>query len=465
MSADAPARALARWAAAPGTHASGRALELALNAWLDVCACMVAGAGDEATRRVARAAAAWGGAGASVVGRRELLSAPGAALVNGTAAHALDFDDNFHPMAGHATAVLVPAIMAAAERCGASGLAALDAYVTGLEVAAVIGDAVGLGHYERGWHSTSTIGAMAAAAACARVAGLDADGMGRAIGLGFSFASGTKRQFGTRAKPMHAGMAAMHGVMAADLAAAGMDAHPEPLEGPWGFRDLFAGASSPGFEVPLAGIGDPLAIERHGLKAKIHPCCASSHCAVDGVVALMREQALSPADVSAVEVAVLPMSRDNLMYDRPATEMEARFSMHYAVALAVLQGGMGLEDFTAQAIARTEVRAWLARVEMRLPRDGEPIARADNGREPAQVTLRLADGRTLTRYVQHAVGTLQCPMTPAQLAAKLAGCATDRLSPGEQQRLSAAVGSLASAKEIGVLMALLRSARRAPADA
>jgi 2-methylcitrate dehydratase PrpD len=461
VNALAPTRALAQWAAGAGGCASGRALELAREAWLDVCACMVAGAHDEATERVAHAAAGWGAGPVSVVGRATPMSAPAAALVNGTAAHALDFDDNFHPMAGHATAVLVPAICALAERAGASGQSALDAYVAGLEACALIGDGIGLAHYERGWHSTSTIGAMAAAVACAHLLRLDSDGVQRAIGLGFSFASGSKRQFGTQAKPMHAGMAAMHGVMAADLAAAGVAPHAELLTGPWGFDDLFAGGDPPGFEMALARLGSPLAIERYGLKAKIHPCCASVHCAVDGVVALMREHALDARDIAGVDTVVARMSFDNLMYACPENALQARFSMQYAVALAVLQGGMRLADFAHDGVARPQVRAWLPRVKMRVAGAGDELTQVENGREPARVTLHLENGGTLQRFVQYPVGTLCNPMTDEQLAGKLEDCARARLDADEQARLRALALGLDAQPDLHALMALLRNVRSA----
>jgi 2-methylcitrate dehydratase PrpD len=385
---------------------------------------MIAGARDEATLRVARAARGWGAGPCSVVGQSAVLSAPAAALVNGTAAHALDYDDNFHPMAGHATAVLAPAILAVAEARDASGHGVLDAYIVGLEVQARIGEGVNLVHYERGWHSTSTIGIFGAAAACARLLGLDAQRVGAALSLAFSMAGGSKLQFGTMAKPMHAGLAAQHGVMAADLAASGMRGIAEPLEGRWGFRDLFAGAASPGYGA--RPIGKPLAIEKYGLKAKIHPCCASAHCAIDALLALRTDYGLTAAQVERVDVLVNRMSYDNLMYANPRTELEARFSMHWCIALALLQGRLGLADFTPAALGRKEVRAWLPRIAMRHTRPGKEHPLMDNGREPASVSVLLKDGRRLERYAQHAKGTLQAPASAAELDAKFEDCAPGR---------------------------------------
>jgi 2-methylcitrate dehydratase PrpD len=415
---------LAKWVAGAPRVRGRRALALAKNAMKDIVACMLAGARDAATLSVARAARGWGAGRCSIVGQAASLSAPAAALVNGTAAHALDYDDNFHPMAGHATAVLAPAIFAVAEARGASGQEVLDAYIVGLEVQARIGEGVNLAHYERGWHSTSTVGTFGAAAACARLHGLDRAGASAALSLAFSMAGGSKLQFGTMAKPMHAGLAAQHGVMAAALAAAGVRGIAEPLEGEWGFRDLFAGDSSPGFGTRPPG--RPLAIERYGLKAKIHPCCASVHCAVDALLELQRMHGFSAAEVERVDTLVNRVSFDNLRYPDPRTELEARFSMHWCIALALVQGRLGLDDFTPAALARKDVRAWLPRISMRHTEPGGEHPSKDNGREPALTTVRLRDGRTLERYAQHPKGSLQAPLAEGELDAKFEDCAGDR---------------------------------------
>jgi 2-methylcitrate dehydratase PrpD len=237
-------------------------------------------------------------------------------------------------------------------------------------------------------------------------------------------AGGSKLQFGTMAKPMHAGLAAQHGVMAADLAAAGVTGIAEPLDGRWGFRDLFAGASSPGFsERPVRA---PLAIERYGLKAKIHPCCASAHCALDALLALRAEHVFSAAEVERVDVLVNRMSYDNLMYPDPRTELEARFSMHWCIAVALLQGRLGLADFAPEALGRKEIRVWLPRIAMRHTARRREHPLMDNGREPASVSVLLKDGRRLERYAQHAKGTLQSPATAAELDEKFADCAGNR---------------------------------------
>jgi 2-methylcitrate dehydratase PrpD len=182
---------------------------------------------------------------------------------------------------------------------------------------------------------------------------------------------------------------------------------------------------------------------------------------VDGVVALMREHALEARDIAGIDTVVARMSFDNLMYACPENALQARFSMHYAVALAVLQGGMRLADFTPEAVARPEVRAWLPRVQMQVAGEDDALTQVENGREPARVTLRLASGGTLACFVQHAVGTLQIPMTGEQLAGKLEDCARGHLDAGEQAQLRVLALGLDEQPDLGALMALLRSVRSA----
>lgn len=430
----APTAALAAWVVRTPRIRSRAALALAKHAIKDIVACMIAGARDEATLRVSRAARAWG--------------PPSAALVYGTAAHALDYDDNYHPMAGHATAVLAPAIFAMAESRSVSGAAVLDAYIVGLEALALVGNGVNLVHYERGWHSTSTLGPFGAAAACARLLGLDKDGVTAALSVAFSMASGSKLQFGTMAKPLHAGLAAQHGVMAAMLAASGVAGVAEPLEGAWGFRDLFAGAGSPGYRP--RGIGRPLAIERYGLKAKIHPCCASVHTAVDTLLFLKEKYRFDAGDVESIDVLVNRVSYDNLRYPDPKTDTEARFSMQWAMALALLQDRLRLADFTPAALKRRELRAWLPRIRMRHTRPGKAHPSMENGREPALTTVLLKNGKKLSRYAQRPRGTLQIPLSAKELDQKFEDCAPGRPALGRM------LDRLERVRDIRTLTALIR---------
>jgi 2-methylcitrate dehydratase PrpD len=391
----------------------------------------------------------------ALVGSAARVAEPAAALVNATAAHVHDFDDNFHPAAAHASAVLVPALLAVAESEDRSGLALLDAYVVGLEVMGRIGEAVNFEHYERGWHATSTLGAIAAGGACARLLGLDRERLRCALSLAVSMAGGSKRQFGTMAKPVHAGLAAHHGVIAARLASKGVQAAAEPLDGRFGFRDLFA-AGSPGFESVQAKVGAPLAIEEYGLMVKPHPCCASVHCTADAVRDLMREHRLTPADIERIDTYVPSVAIDHLIYPTPKDEREARFSMQYAVALIVERGAMKLADFKPGAIGDPAITRWSDRIHMHARDSVRPHPTPPNVLEPAEVEIRLRDGSTVGKLVRYARGVLQNPLSEEERALKFADCASGVVDPARLRVIAQALASLEEAPSIRPLMKLLQ---------
>lgn len=445
-------RELAVWAAETPEIVAELALARARDAIHDVIGCMVAGAGDEGAARVRATIAPYGTGPSTVVGSRGRAAAPWAALANGMAAHALDFDDNYHPAFTHATAVLMPALMALGEEIGASGRQLVDAYVIGLEMHAAVGRGVNRAHYDKGWHGTSTVGCIGTAAACGRLLGLDADRMTNAISLGVSMAAGPKVQFGTMAKPFHAGMGAMHAVLAAQLAAAGLQARDVALEGKLGFRALYGGETSQGWDHIIPNLGKPLAIEQFGLAPKLYPCCGSAHRILDGVLALREEHGFEATDVARVDALVNMGNTRNLMYADPQQEMQARFSMNYCVALALLCGRLSLSDFTPGAVHRPEVRMLMPLVHMKAyppeAEDPDPTKRL-----PHKVTITLKDGRQLETSVLHARGTIHNPFDDADIDAKFRDCCDGFLSP---ENLEGALDALRRFRELSSVRDLTR---------
>ena len=438
---------LARWAAETAITESTVALTRARQGIWDTIGCVVAGAGDTGAARVRATVAPWGTGPATVIGARRKAPAPWAALANGMAAHVLDYDDNYHPASTHASAVLVPALLALGEEIGASGACFLDAYVIGSEVQAAVAQGVNRIHYDSGWHGTSTVGTIGTAAACARLLGLDAEAMTNAISLGASMASGTKVQFGSMAKPYHAGMAAQNAVLAAGLAANGVTGRGDALEGRLGFRALYAGPRSPGWKSVLPGLGNPLYIEKYGLAPKLYPCCGSAHRTLDGLLELRRRHGFGAADVAAVETLVGFTNNRNLMYPDPRNEMEARFSMHYCVAVALLFGRLSLADFTPRAVGRPRVRRLLPLTSMR----GRPQKDENNDpakRKPVLVKVRLKDGQVLRTRVQYARGTVFRPFDDGDLEGKFRDCVEGFLAPGAIAATERALARLGSLKSV-----------------
>lgn len=441
---------LARWIAGVPRARLARGFGPALEGLRDALGCILAGAGEEVPRRVAGAVARWGHGSAHVIGGGPGLPAPWAALVNGAAAHVLDYDDTFEPLSGHATAVLVPAILALGEELDAAGPALLEALVVGLEVMACVGRGVNPRHYQLGWHATSTIGAIGAAGAAARLLGLEARRANDALSLAVSMAAGTRMQLGADAKSVHAGLAAKAGILAATLAAAGVGGAAEALEGPWRFAEIFAGrAAPPGSMAPPAEEA-PLAVEQPGLGLKAYPTCAATHLSLDALLALRAREPFAPEQIEAIETALPLTLRRNLMHDDPRTAMQARFSMPYCLAAAAVQGALGPADFEEEAIFRPAIRALMPRIRMRALE--EPEGRPP---PPTSLAIRLRDGRVLSETRRARRGSPALPLSEAEQVAKFAACARRRLPPARIEAALALIAGLAQGGSARGLVAAL----------
>lgn len=415
---------LAAWCAGTPRQWSAACRDGARRAFVDTVAVMLAGRDEACTIGTRRAVRTWGSGPCLVIGG-DPLAAPWAALVNGTAAHALDYDDVLDPAMSHPSAALVPAILALAETEGRSGADALDAFLVGYEVLARLGEAMNLVHYQRGWHTTLSLGSMGVAAACGRLLRLDADGIAMAISLATSMAGGSKRQFGTMAKPLHAGLAAKNGLMAAQLAASGVTGIAEPLEGRWGYIDLMAGPTAPGLSDALAHLGDPPAMEQYGVWAKAYPCCASTHRPVDA----LRAMALRAQDVVAIDALVSEAAAANLRYRIPADPNEARFSLPYCLAATLTDGTLGISSFTPEAIARPALRPLMERVTMAVDPELTADRPVTESFERGTLDVLLADGTRRRGAVLAPRGHPTAPLSDAELEVKFRDCTARALSP------------------------------------
>ncbi len=393
---------------------------------LDGLACAVAGRDERVTRELRGFALEQGShPRATLWGTGERVSPALAALVNGTAAHALDFDDVSWAMNGHPTVPLLPAAFACAETVGATGEQLLRAYVVGFEVEARLGQALGTPHYERGWHATSTMGVFGATAASAVLLGLDEAGLRRAFGIAVSRASGTRANFGTDAKPLHAGLAARAGLEAAELAKRGLTAREDGLEMKMGLADLYGGA------VPFAlpDLDDGFALERPGVELKPYPSCRFTHRAIDAVLCLREKHA--GRELRAIECASDRLGLKILIYDEPSTGLEGKFSLQYCVAIAWLDGWPGLGAFADARASSDDVQALLRRVAVRESRSADE-----------QVELVFADGTRARETVRIARGNPQNPLSHEQRVAKAQLCLEPALGAARARALIEAIDSL-----------------------
>jgi 2-methylcitrate dehydratase PrpD len=412
---------IATWCSAPPTS-SDTARRLAREAIADTIACMYAGRKDMSTQAVA-GAFGWqlAGEAALVTGGRQSPSV--AALVNGTAAHALDYDDNFRPGMSHASAVIVPALLAITERVGASGRMLVDAYLVALQAQAFVGSGVAGSHYTAGWHGTSTVGSIGTAAGVAKLLGLDAAGIARALSLGASMASGTKGQFGTPVKPFHAGMAARNAVEAALLAAEGLRGRLDILEGEQGFLEMFGGNRPVGYDVDEIAATREHTIETVGVMPKMHPCCGSTHLIVDAVLDLIQEKAIEPDAIASAECHVGIANYRNLAYSEPKDEMQARFSMQYCLALALRKKALSLSDFTPSAVGSFASDPLLPKISMtHYSAEEEAAAKSYL---PHKLKITLADGTMLETQRAAARGGLTDPFSDSARGTKIEDCLDD----------------------------------------
>ncbi len=456
-----PLQAFGEWIALVPPVWPEEAWHSAHREFIDQIAVTIAGAREPATRIVRATAARWGLGPSTAVGHPAKLAAPWAALVNGTAGHALDYDDNFDPPKAHATTVLAPAILALAEELGLGGTQALDAYIVGLQIQGRVGQGINPHHRNRGWHATATTGAIGAAAACARLLRLDAERAACALSIAVSQAAGFMSQFGTMTKPLHAGLAAKAGIIAARLAEGGLTAGLGVLDGPHGMQRLMVG---PDFEAlrdnlthidhgqnmrfETKKVGEPLLILAHGFRVKRFPNCGSAHRAMDALLHLMSEHGFTAEEVERITVRAPAVHLNNLMYRKPRTGLEAKFSLEYALASLLVRRRAGIPEFTDEAVQDPAVRAAMAKV-VREPVEGL------EGETPTRVTVALTDGRSLFEEREWPEGSNWKPFPDAVYWRKFEECVTGVLPPDRVKWVRAALEEFRELDHVGTLMAPL----------
>ena len=424
----------------------------AARAFVDTIGVTLAGATQPAARIVQQVVEQDGSGPCAVLGTALGASPANAALANGTAAHALDYDDMCFVSLAHPSAPLVSAGLAAAERAGQSGAALLDAFVVGFELEGRLGRVMNPRHYQRGWHCTATLGTIGAAAAASRLFGLNAVQTGHALAIAASEASGLKENFGTMVKPLHAGLAARNGVLAAQLAKAGMVASAAAIDGPQGFL-VAMDSEQPSLEHAAADLGERWEILDTGITIKLYPSCAGTHPTLDALLDLKRREGFSSDDVEAIEVGVDPIVPTILLYDRPSSGLEGKFSMPFCAAAAVVRGSVGLETFEAALIGDPAILAMQERVTMRVDPSLDASAPALT---QARVTVRLRDGRVLTACANGARGYHERPASEAELATKFLSCARETLSESAASEALAALRDIESIADVRSMTAMLR---------
>ncbi len=452
MTAAAPARPAAE--AAPVTAALARRAAslrfadlpehirtLARQCLLDWLAVTLAGSREDLSAILLAEAEAQGGKPvASLIGHAVKAPTQQAALVNGTASHALDYDDVNMTMGGHPSVPILPAILALAEARGASGAALLAAFVAGYETLCRVGALVSPGHYARGFHNTGTVGSFGAAAAAANLLGLDAARTAAALGIAGTQAAGLKSMFGTMCKPLHAGKAAQNGLFAASLAARGFTSRDDVLECAQGFAD----AESPDFR-PKAALADPPGGWHLGNNLfKYHAACYLTHAPIECARTVRRAPGFAPEAVRAVALTVEAGAARVCHIPAPKTGLEAKFSLRLTTALALA----GID--TASLATYSPANAGDPALQRLRDKVAVEFAR-DWPHTLAELKVTLADGRVLEARHDSGVPASDLAAQGNRLEAKFMSLAAPVLGDAQAKRLAdcvAGVDGLGSVAEL-----------------
>ena len=428
-------------------------------AFADTVGVTIAGAWEEAPRLVKSMLAPAGGE-ATLLGGQGRASALDAAWINGTAAHALDFDDVSQRAFGHASAFLVPAILAQGEAVGADGRALLTAYAAAYEAIADLArrDADVGRYHEKGWHPTGVFGALGAAAACASLLRLSPEQCAMALGLAGSQACGLIVNAGTMTKPFHAGRAAHAGVASAQLVSKGFTAAVDSLEHAPGFLAAFSYGGRIDTARPSAVGVDWQICGGNRISVKQYPTCYCTHRAIDGMFDLVRAHAIRSADVERIAVSVSRRNAVILRNHAPRTALEAKFSIEFAVVAPTLASRMGLAELSDDFVLRPDVQALMQRVEVVADDRDNPERPGYAANDRVEVFLR--DGRHLdSGPIAHARGDHEHPLSNEALWAKFDDCLASAGMRADAERLFAGLMNLDRIDRVADLMALMNPTR------
>lgn len=390
-----------------------------------------------------------GSAQATLIGSGERVPCRQAALVNGAASHALDYDDVLTAMSGHPSVPVIPALLALAETRGAGGRDVIAALVAGVEMEARVGLLVMPDHYATGFHATGTLGTFGAAAACAHLLGLSLDEWTQALGIAGSQAAGLKSMFGTMTKPLQAGNAAANGLLAALLAERGYTSNPAVLEAEQGFAATQTATVNP--ERALDGLGDVWAIR--DVLFKYHASCYGTHETIEAVLRLKRARDLVPEQVEAIRLTVPPGNLAMCNIRAPTTELEGKFSMRFTAALALGHGDTGEQGFSLETVRDPRLAALRERVTVAAAAPGEPRG--------TTVTMRLTGGEEVSEHVDLTVPAADLDWQGQQLTGKFAGLAAPVVGDAGARAIIEAVQSVEALADISALVRLAVARREA----
>ena len=389
---------------------------------------------------------------ATLLGRRERVDVASAALLNGIASHTFDFDDTHLKTIIHPAGPVASAALALAEHCGATGRQFIDALVLGVDVECRIGNMIYPEHYDRGWHITGSTGMLGAAAACARLLGLDANRTAMALGIAASQPIGVREQFGSMTKAFHVGGAARAGLMSALMAKHGFTSSGRAIEAARGLAQTYSTKCD--WKQITDGLGRRFEISFNTYKP--FACGIVIHPSIDGCLQLRDANRLPIDDIERIDLEVHSLVLELTGKTAPRNGLEAKFSVYHACAAGIILGEVGEHAFSDEIVARADVIALRERIK----------AGADDGMDEASadVTITCKDGRKLHAFVEHAIGSIERPMSDADLERKFHGLVDPVLGNAIGRRLIEQCATLSGATNVRALTAAARVAEAATAE-
>jgi 2-methylcitrate dehydratase PrpD len=434
------------------------AVEKAKRTALDCLGAALAGVSETVSQAITGYVTKLGGPPqASVFGAGIKVSVPDATLANGSIAHALDYDDCGVKI-GHPSVLVLPAVLSLGEQLGASGQDILTAYILGLEIEGKMALHADFKLMQSRLNHQSWYGSVGAAVACAKLLRLDVAKTGMTLGIAANFACGLAANHGSMAGAMAAGNACRNGVIAALLAQEGVTANPDIIEAKNGFYDTLVGAGHYDAERMADGLGNRFYIESPGIGLKKYPSCYHTHRALDGVLQLLGEHRLTDKEIAEVDVGTSERAMRVLAFSEPETPYQAKYSMPYCIAAAVVDHQVTLDTFTAHKMEDRDIVEARKKVHLSFPDIPIWPGLADVGPDTEfvgnPVTIRTTDGRSYNARVDIPRGDPALPLTDDELLAKYRDCGRSQLSPDDTERSVGLILGLERVADIGTLMAI-----------
>ncbi|MFD1038983.1 MmgE/PrpD family protein [Virgibacillus byunsanensis] len=356
----------------------------------------------------------------TILGYQLKTSASYAALINGTMGHAIDYDDVSFSLRGHPSVLILPVVLAVGEKRESTGEEMILAFILGTEVMVKLGRSMNPSHYLKGWHATATWGVIGAAVAAGKLYGFDKQKMKMVLGLAGSMASGMRLNFGTMTKPFHVGYAAKNGVEAAELINLGFTASNQIFDTGLSMFHLYGDEKNISID-DIQKWGKPWGIENPGFDIKLYPCCSATHRAVDAMEMIIQRERIDPNQVERIDCFAPFGSLAALLYNKPQTGLEGKFSMQYVIAAMLVDQQLKIDSFTDEKVNRKIIQQLIPKIftkETKAIKENRDIG--DLGY--IQLSIQMRNGKSIEEKVYYAKGSPNKCLSKVQLHCKFSDC-------------------------------------------